>query len=1806
MDNMSVINNGAPYPLYISPSLKRLRQTKDDAFYTAATESDANGYDPIEFYYQIADELENKGFSNLITAAKQKWKTEQEDTKKQTINALINDSGLDKDTKRQALQNYIYNNIVSDDLKDRYIDSLSFNNLQSKQDVTQDDIDKSISETINLKNDQFIEKLQSITTKTLQSGPSSDYTDEEIVNELTKFNPKTLEDIDKVITQVGAELPALFYMLVGSAPAWLVDIYDTYNIKAKDPSRFKNMLPQNALLDLGIQFLAPNQDKQGLAYKNLTEIREYVRKRNAKEAWSYQWQYAIEDMLKDAGYDMEVINKTLTMKAFNTLGEGIQAISEFINPEDPAAVSMPLEIFTAFFGAKLVKAPFKARARARERAQAREEARFQRARDVTPEQTRDIGELLIEEQQGGPVIVRSTPPADVPPLNSPIVSTLRTNPDMGRTLIDDVIMDRSGQLGNVVNLDAAKLLNLLFRVDGTVTRNPAIGWTHDSVRLWELETLKQRDAQLLALDPTMPTYQASRLFLEDMAHTLNGIEPSVPTIISSTFTKARFLPTGIETNLTFRKSSTTDYTAQEALAVLEDIKTAIERYSQNEFTPDNIKNSNLEIQEINSEGLVVNRMFSPSEFARNWEAGDISNDTFRVVWNKRETPYEGYLPQGKEFGVTPQEFQTNKLTKWYFDSDTNVLGIPVRGTGSELMFKYGRLQRGTEEMIYSSRILSQSYLREQQKIVRETAWKGLNAREQGQLARVLDHAQQNQMDYVTLGDIREINGINIRETSAVKIQEAFNVMMSHADFLYRLSNVREITRLSKDGYVEGGYYLDVNGNRKFMPGKNTFAIKEITSRTDPQFITESPAKYWDFEAGQSKELVPTKANYGNVPQMVYERGMPSSKLYRLAYDFVDPLTGAIYQYGTFGKQKVTSLPTNIFPKRKGYYPTIHLDNYVTEAYPLRVEINGHTLDFSNLDLGDMNVLGLDKSLTAEQLNNRSKVMQAMQPHKQSVAMREFKSELDRWNTFNLREASPDIRRVPSLYLHNTRKVKELNIQGIEDHFRLLDSIDMHSVARNKGLNFKLTEGAYASLVEAGTTAGRAALETLQLNRLKLAWLETWKDSKRIALQPNPEKSVDLMSDTVLTRIDKEFPMDLSQIKDMPEMESHGRQARAEWLKIYEQDKGWNTRWSTNTTSHILNAFGNMTEFDVSRAVNRAIRRSQRNPNEAREVVSRAVTTFMVLINFPKQLFLQPLATIGAGLTTARLMPTKTVQGLVDVLGVLSVRLAEKHFMDKPMYKSLQEVHKYMFDQAHIYDGVGGPGKFFFSKLTKKDYDLINAWGRESGLFQVSDHIFAKGIGSSKIPELGKKMDLSDPTNLLRIQEYPGIVGRAVTDAGFTLGEYINRVAGFIVALRNWENKNPGKNWRNVDALREISYDAQQFTGSMTNATRYAWQKIPLARELFKFESFMHSMSEGMLMKNSLRFTGPERVLYSFLNYALYGTGAYGVMQLINDGIQSAVGEDKDITWFKKMNLFYQMNMVMDNLLGAKTDKDGNVITPSESLYGEVFSPVPAEVNLPFWFKVGRLAMKIINGNLTSRDLGATVSWIKGINDGMNLVADLYGNANLSFTPEEKRRIVGKVLTNYIPFLKGPLKTIAALDIMEQATATGSVLGYQPTEAELIAKNYLGVPSLKERSTVQLLKDKNTRRTAIEGYAKDMLKLITLASKDGIPKLQDAKDMIMAYRFMLDEQDYLKGDQAHKDFADIIISYMTRNSKPLAEQLADSFRHNFQGNRPFYDSQEIAQARLLAETLERDDPKQAKWFKEQAEAMQRANDRYIEE
>lgn len=1803
MQYAPLINNGAQLQLDEAPSINRLKQTNDDAFYTAATEHENYGLDPLEFYLQIQDELETQGYSNVIEATKLKWKEEQDLERRDTIAGVLQDTTISKEDKKGALEAYLYNDTVSDDLKDRYIDNLSFNKLNDKLDVNESDIQKNIEETTELKNEQFLEKLQSITSQSLKNGGSSDYSDNDIINSLIKFDTKSLEQFDKdVLTPVSAELPALFYMLIGAAPAWLVDIWDTY-VEEDKVTKGKVI-----------------KDKNGDAISKFTDIRAWVQERNSKEAWSYEWQYAIEEMLLDAGWDMETIHNTFVGKSFQKLSEAIHYISTKLTPDDPAKSSMPMEILLALFGAKLAKGTLNAPKNAKDFGQGfkrglernKQEKRFRDAKEVIEEPP-----ALLE---GPKEIVRTTDKVDAPPVNSPIASTTRTNPELALELIDKALSDTSGQLGKIVNLDPPKLLNLLVNPKGTITQNPPIGWNVDSARLIELEMLKERDAELLVMDPSMPTYEASRGFLTELSHTLNGIETAVPTIISSTFTSTRILPTGIETSLAFRKSTRADYNAREVLAAFSEIKESIEKTSPKEFIESNLENSNLEIHEIDSKGQVVNIIKSESDFAQKWGKNEITNDSFRVIWNKKQEVYEGYLPQEKDFGVTPQEFQTNRLTKWFFDSDTaaSVAKDPLlRGTISELTFKYGRLQPGLEQVVYGSRILAQSYLREQQKLVRQAVWKNLNAQNQLHLAKLLDHAAQYELDYFTLGDIRDIVRVNLKDIDVRKIQEAFNVVMSHSRFLYRLANVREAIRLSKDGYTEGAYYTDLNGNQRYMPGKNTFAMKEIKSKTDADYYTNDPAAYWDFETMTPKELVPQKQNYGNTAQVVYEKGMPTHKLYRLAYDYIDPKTQNIYQYGIFGKQKPTPLPTNLFKERKGYTPTIHLDNYVTEAYPLNVTINGHTLDYMPIrdnngniiarDLGPSDVIGLDKTkLTSEQISNRREVMRVMNPHKQSIAMREFKTQIDRFNKFSLHEKSPDARRRPHLFLHNTRKVKELEIKGIEDHFRILDSIDMNTVARNKGLNFKLTEDAYASLIETGNATGRAAMEALQLNRLKLAWLRTWKDNNRIQLVKNPEVPESSMRDTSLSRIDKEYPFDNSQIKDVKGMESHGRQARAEWVKIYEQEKGWNTSLSTNTLTDVLNMFGDMTEFNITKRLNRWFRRRQRNPNETREVVGRAVTTFMVLLNFPKQLFLQPIATLGASLVVTRFMPTRTVQGIIDVLGVLSARLIDKYRTDKTMAEALGEVHKYMFEEGGIYEGVGGNAKIFDTRLTYKDYQLINSWGRESGLFQVMDHAFSKGIGSSKIPELGQKIDTSNPLNLLRVNEYPGIVGRAVADVGFNLGEYINRVAGFIVALRNWQAKNPGKNWRHTDALTEIAYQAQQFTGSMTNATRYAWQKIPLVRELWKFESFTHSMSEGMLMRNSLNFTGKERVLYNFTNYALYGTALYGLSQLFMEGAQEIVGEDKDLTWLQKMNGFFQLNTFMDWAVGAKMDKDGNVLYPSESLWGNVFSPTPSEVNLPFWFKLGRMALNAYNNQFNIRDLGATISWMKSVSDGFSLVAQLYGNANYSFTPEEKQRIISRIAGHFVPFIRNPMKTSLGLDLLAQTTKTGGTSGVTPTKGEVIAQGLFGVSSIKQKAVMEALKNKDPRTKLFEEMAKELLYLINTEanSRGGLPRLADAKDMILAYRFVLDEHEYIKGDQYHNEFTDIAIRYLVRNSKPLADQLADSFRQNFQGSRPFYDADEISQARLLAEALTRDDPDSSRWFREQAEMMERTNRRFI--
>lgn len=1741
MEKTSKINNGATIAPYTDPILSS-SDNNNELFYAAAS---IPSEDPIQLYQELREEVSINGYSETINEAQILWKNEQDDIKKDYLRNVIEDPSISKNEKTQAIKNYEMSGIVSSTLQDKYFNDIVNEEILSNNWDNDEDLEQVEIEYSKLKVDQQYSKLLETAKQVLANNVVEDVDAKERVTIAQRIQEtEKLEDMGDIggILPLGLDAEFLAYtrMIIGESPIWLANMKDL--------------------------FLYDNPD--GVDKKTWGQIMEIVDAQN-REDWSGEWQEGFNEMLLAMGYNQETINGTFVNKALTTVGEYIMSAAEYIHPEDPTKVAIFLELITAVAPFAIGKG---VSVRAKKRAK------------LTVKKTMD--ELDAKDK----AILNQKDPVDP---NSPIATSGIGNKKVSKKLVDAGLKDFTGEIFKSMGLKIPQLIHYLTDPLGNISKTKGIGWITDASRIKELDLNSKRAREIAILNPALSDVPARKTYLQETINTLNSIIPDIPMVISNTF--SIFTPTakGFNTELAFRKTSQTDYKFNEAKKAADQLLEAVD------------EKADIFIQEVDIRGNIV------KEWQRNSKAKVKASNVngYRVIWKNNAVTNEGFFTGWGEtisdrFSDTPRllRYIPKAILNLKYAKDSTAKRY---GPKSEFFAAYGSLAGNIEYRVNVSNLMKQAFLKRSQDILIRDMDK-LSLKEKKIFGRVLEHQDTyinpttkiRGLDYVTNADINKIAGATLSSIALKKIQTAAHQYRRFDKELYYYDNITYKNLLEQAGYTKS-FYIDVNNTDTpiALPVKETFSMK-----ADEFFGNTVDVMNFDLNKPVTTIVRPGE----NTHFMTDLDGKVGGQIYRLSKKHIHE--GKVYNYGTFGAVKAGRVPNNVLPSRPGHVPRVHDEAYTLTSYPKEIFEDGHKRQVPKeyRDTGPSRIISFEgiKDFTKEQIRtfeiNRGKVIQDMAPYAQVVAMRNTRREANAFARDNIPNYDPN-------RIYVLQKAKELSTDSLSDYYMMQERTAQGTRLRNQGIDFTIKSDPFATLMENVFATGSRSIDQLAIDQFKMEWVTEFGNNNPLLTvkDATPENIAALPSigdaDINLTqqaKLNDKFPISVDQIKPVGESiraKEYHQAAIKSWNKIYLKEMGYAPGWLSTITRSTMDKLGDASEglrgVPVVGAgklldVNKIIREGQKRPGTVVGVPLKVVTQFRIMFNTVKQAILQPMAALGPLLTVSNGNPLKFYRNIADTQGLASVYYSQLGMMKGKVNKDLNKI----IDNLWTEDGIAGIQQMAEKGLKRKDFELLLQAAREQGLLNVSDHQFAKGLFVDRVRTLDKNKGVTS------------IIGEGLQEAGFSFGELINRFGMTVVALRNFEAKNPGKNWRTQANLNVIMYDAYRLSGGMTDVTAYGWQRSTPLRYVGQFASFGMKMNEAVWNRSATPFDVKQRVQLAAWNVAVWGTAPYAlynvvemVASMFDGGNEAAVEFGKEL---EKLPISYHIwNQIGDYITNPTYDAEGNLVE-SEALPGEVFGVYGLEA-FGVYSVVVKNIINLFQDDLETRDLGATLNFWKKLGPGYDFITTIYTNP-YNFSVADRAELTLETTAELLPVVKGIWRSIMQLSHESVGlSGTGHELFGGQTTWETISQNMMSIPNRKQRNIYEQFEGKSEKSTKTRALAKEYVQYIFKLKGEKLT-LDDVKKYIVTAKVHLNNVDFEMGSSEFSTFTDEVMRLVSRQRKSIAMQLAQDFKKTYNPRQAIYDEPTVQRIRELADILSREAPGLSGWISEQVKNMEEAN------
>ena len=1799
------LNNGVPFKDYEDP-INSKGSYQEDLVYTSMLHSDADN-NPIDVYTRLKEETLAQGYSITVNEAKMKWKEEQDFTNSSVLQNIIEDPIMDVKNKKTILDSYIKTGIVSNDLKDSIIEKMSNkyildNNLDENDDAIEE-VDLVVRE---FKLEQQIDKLKD-NVKVFGSN-TQDVTVESAVDQAEKVfyliggKEKEKGDFAKFLAtkpagyNYGVEAEIIFWkdMIVGKGPEWISTMAQVLSNRLSNliateyplaTNLLKHLITSKYIAQIGLDSVIPEVDK-----RTWTELRNDIEEQQ-KGSWTREWSENAAAALEDWGYSPRLLNEaTLSGKLFTSIGEGLEWIGKTFSPEDPQKLIVPLEIAIPFSiygvgkGANYVYNKYTTKkgknkegihesATDIQRDAVRAENKRQQDIAASKERARQKKEnILPAPQKEGTIIPKEK---IVLKATDPITTLLVSNNKAANNIIDAVILDGTGQIGDAVGLTRDKFIMQMTNPSTEIIKKEMYGWSNDMSRVKQLEMQAAIDRLTNVDRTTLSDKKQLDKALDQVVMTYNGLVREVPMVIGRSFAEFKVqerltrTAKGVILSIPFIRSPNEFYKANEAVPALRQVEESINNYFLAEKNI--VEPGEVFIQEVDMRGNEINR-FTQESFPL--EPNPTSN--FIIRWEPDTNLYDS--TQGNLGNLPSDRFNTgrniagktkDKINKYLFDTDVT----PTSTGGVNWFAKYGRYSKDLERQSNMTQLEASVYLRKQSELVEATIKKQLTNEQQLMLGKLMEAGDTYGIVNWTSDLVYEHLGFNPELSYVRKMQESLNMARILQDSMYQARAELYLNDLNLVGITRGFFiaprqevqiYESLQGPTVVMPVQETFAV---TPTETPLLFTEEgvpvTSMVYDFVTQKKIAWTPNPANQNH---FLLEKNMPTRQVYRLGRNHVIRNKNGIneiFQFGTFDLLNSVTLPNNTFPKREGGMTKEHLESYAITYVPSRLIINGRELSIPNVDYGPRRIIDLDKKkLTKLQYDNRVKAIKIMENFTETSAMVDSPREGYSWSRKNIEPTD-----LSAFYY--LRKTKDLSIADVAD-WRLREQEIASPNLRNQSLDSQLASDPLATMLKNAKSLGKKQYETVANQQLKNEWWNTYGNAPELTIAKNPQtiiKEVQGVDSINVSGVDTNFPITVTQIKAKtltPLAQEIARQAVAEWQMIDVREYGTNHSADTKAVVKFIrnkaDALGNLTENKKMLSyVTKKTKLISRSPAEASNALLKATTTMQIMVHIFKQLPLQAMAPMANLMTVD---PLHFMSNLKQAFAILSLKSIQSKELAAGKL-DLMAVHDYLYAQDGILNSeLGQTLKEDRLKLTQQEMEVFLKAFESNAIGAVGDHLFTQGIMMNELVVLGR-----GKSKTAQFFEF-------LTKYGFEFGELISRVGHGVAALRLYQKNQlllppgtPRVPWKSNEGLKIIMYDAYQFSGSMTAITKFKWQNSIFFRTVAQFKSFGAAMAEGAINANATPFTGKQRIKAQIWHQLMYGSMLFGVVEWQIEKLKNSGSETQyDIAEFLEINgIDFVLNNTLDALMYLHTGEwgdsevrygktfslygNGEDRKRFQKQYGDVLGAMLAETGALTWV-VPTIRAAILKENLDIRDYGASIGFLA---KATNLPVQLWEIwvRNPEAYGDEAFAMSAKELAQFFPWAKGTVNIIAEFE-HGHFTKSGHPTGISRSSAEIIMTNFFGFRDKKTEHLWTVGKSESELRKSAKGHALNFLRLLSSKQGGGTPDWLMTQKALKNYKLMIGSRNFLPTDEIHDLFVSTVMSGIARQDTPMTNNIMKGY------------------------------------------------------
>ena len=1738
-----------------TPPVTESPQSNDDAFYTSVLPS-MDTEDPIELYNYIKEEQREQGKSLLVEKARIEWIAEQEEGVTSLVDSLAADTLLSKEEKVKTLNDYLMTSTISTEVKDRAIKELSdsfliLNNLDndgsSVELMTEQLEDLKLSQNA----EKFMESVRASKSSKVATEEESAEVGIKILNEEKVYGSDATDPITSSVFW--------FYdMLIGKTIPWVANTLDIISQKLGTTESLAKLV--------GSETLAKELAKQYPQDKRWTDIQNEVYSADTK---LNKWEISVTDALTELGYSPEALQNSIPGLVFNKgIGTVIEKIAEFTTPEDPAKTAIPLEI-----GINLL--PFiLLRNRQSKDVETTTKPEDNR-RNVHVRATKEQMDAVREANRKSAEVhrkknIKPTKDSKVK-VDSPVVTVHKANPNSAGQLTKAMIEDKTGQVAQAAGMTSNQLAMYLTDPNSNIIRNPQMGWRTDVSTAAAMEATNNRTRTLLIDNPNLADSQAVADLAERTSLTVNGIVTEVPMIVSNSQVITSYVrtPNGMLQSVVFTKSPTEFYSKKDIMTAYLQAEKSILKNFADEGTA--IKPRELLIQEVTAENNVL-REFTKDTFLQATPESLLNTNSYYIRWTPDVPMYEY---NNSVMGATPSSrFPTKKVTdkvqRFIFDTEASA----SRTGGMQRFFVYGRHNPKLEKKVYLDEIVKQGFFEQQKRILIQSFTKDLSITEQNQLGVLLEYSDRFGRNQLTHKDITMALDTVPTVESMNKLQVALNTFRLYDNALLAADNVTYINQLLETGY-DKSFIIPKSSKEirmvetplEVMPVKTEFDIAEL----DPDYSVfdrsgqELNAVAWDY-----LNNAPVSFNAGprgiRTHYTIGEDGMPIAQVYRLKRNYVDG-NGDIYQYGVFGTLVPQPLPNQVIPARPGHLPRQHKASTIIMRIPLEQTINGRHIQKRYADqflkLGNSRILDLTGNLlTKKQQKERADVFSILREFGVTIAMVDSPAEAYSYSKKHLSTEDKG-----AMYVID--RAAELKLNEVAD-FRIREQASIQSTRlRNDQLDYKVMSDPLSTALENARVA-EVAYSNIGLLQLKKEWVNTYMPMRGKQFDFDlPQTSDGLLPTDIPV---PEFPLEISSMrsKNMG-YDEITRQAKADWWLITNKERSsmaMDTKYSAQAIRKLMDNIAKATENKKrGKGVARTAREIQKNPEALQGFPLATVTTFQLLVNAPKQLFLQGAAPIANLLTVSQGVPFgPDFWSNFTTMLALTHRYAKMTSDYKKNGKDITRLNDMFFQEqvAKAFEGTefteGGP----LMKYTPAQLEILVQGIKDYSISLVGEHIYTQGLIINRPPHLGEG---ATPGKIAKA----GVKG--LTDIGFGAGELFQRFGQVVVALETWKKNNPGKRWESKENVAQIMWDAYRLSGSMTKATNLAWQNSLTLRTLAQFKSFMAKITETALNPNATPFNFNQRMESLAWTGALYGMGATAIGMAVGSIISSILDQfDDKYAWeaarfIEKFNLFYQVG----NTVGDAIFPDDRA---SMSKFGDLFNLYGQDFDfLGPYATVIELMIGVMNEDIDYNNAGATIGFMKRTYDVADEILEIWVRNPEAYSEDAVMKSM-MALGSLFPPSKAYLQYNKEMENEFRAvTKTGHEYGWNQTQSEAFFKAFWGVRTTNETNLWEVATNESDRKKSIQAHARQYMKIVSSSAHGGVPTYNDVIKGILDYTVILNGEGFIANSKEHHQFISEVFSIMGRQKTPMSQNFIKNYYSRIYSGETL-SSEEVVQARKI--------------------------------